>query len=276
MMRRLMVNQRQDESLAHSPTRPLAHSIGVLLLHGLTSSLATVDGLVPHLEAAQIPYEMPLLRGHGTRPEELAGVAWEHWYEDAEAALDRLLARCARAVVVGLSMGGVVALHLGVRRPERLAGIVTVAPALRLNVTGKWLLPWIGRSTRQAKVDARRAFEDAALAAGSTNYPSAPISAVYSLVRFGQLVERELPRMRAPLLVLYTPRDPRRPAGERDDRPRAGEHPARREGDPRVRALRPRDDARRPARRGLRRDHGVCPGEGGDRGRGLIGVTRPR
>lgn len=197
----------QPDPAIQRPTTDVRHSLGVLLLHGFTSSLATVDGLVPHLEARGIPYALPTLRGHGTRPEELAGVVWHHWYEDAERALDELLERCERVVVMGLSMGGVAALHLAVQRPERLAGVVTVAPALRLNITGKWLLPLLRRSTRQARVDARRAFEDATLAAKSTNYVSAPIAAVYSLVRFGQLVERELPRMRVPLLVLYTPRD---------------------------------------------------------------------
>ena len=197
----------QHNTRTEHPTRDARPPLGVLLLHGFTSSLATVDGLVPHLEARGLPYSLPTLRGHGTRPEKLAGVAWHHWYEDAERALDELLDRCERVVVMGLSMGGVAALHLAVQRPERLAGVVTVAPALHLNITGKWLLPLLGRSTRHAKVDARRAFEDVALAASSTNYISAPIAAVYSLVRFGQLVERELPRMRVPLLVLYTPRD---------------------------------------------------------------------
>lgn len=192
---------------AHSPTRPLDHPVGVLLLHGFTSSLDTVNGLVPHLEARGLPYEMPTLHGHGTDPRDLVGATWHRWYEDAERALDTLLERCERAIVVGLSMGGVAALHLAVQRPERLAGVVAIAPALRLNITGKWLLPFLGRLHRQAKVDARRAFEDASLAATSTNYRTAPISAVYSLVRFGRLVERELPRLRVPLLVLYTPRD---------------------------------------------------------------------
>ncbi len=181
--------------------------IGVLLLHGLTSSLDTVSGLVPHLTAAALPYAMPTLRGHGTTPADLVGVTWHHWYEDAERALDQLLDRCARVVVVGLSMGGVVALHLGVQRPARLAGVVAIAPALRLNIPTTFLPPLIGKLSQQVKVDPANAFADPALAAQSTNYPTAPISAIYSLVQFGQLVERELPRLRLPLLVLYTPRD---------------------------------------------------------------------
>lgn len=185
---------------------PLA-PLGVLVLHGFTSSLATVDGLLPHVMARGLPYAMPTLRGHGTRPEDLRGVTWHRWYEDAERALDELLTRCARVVVMGLSMGGLVALHLGAQRPERLAGIVAVAPALRLILPAAFLLPLLGRSGRLAAANVLNAFEDATLAATSTNYLAAPLSAVYSLVQFGQRIERELPQMRVPLLILHTPRD---------------------------------------------------------------------
>ena len=212
----------------NQPTRPLAAPLGVLLLHGFTSSLDTVNGLVPHLERAGLPYEMPTLHGHGSAPADLVGATWHRWYEDTERALDRLLDRCDRAIVVGFSMGGVAALHLGVQRPEQLAGIVAIAPALRLNITGKWLLPFLGRLHYQAKVDARRAFEDADLATRSTNYRTAPISAVYSLVQFGKVVERELPRLRVPLLILYSPRDRVvLPEGARLAYERAGTPPGR-------------------------------------------------
>jgi carboxylesterase len=181
--------------------------VGVLLLHGFTSSLATVDRLVAPLAERGIPYALPLLRGHGTRSEDLRGVTWHHWYEDGERALDTLLDRCTRVVVMGLSMGGLVALHLAALRPERLAGLVLVAPALRLNITGATLLPLLARTGRHAAVDPLRAFEDRSLAADSTNYLDAPIAAVYSLVQFGKLVERKLPRVHIPLLIAYPPRD---------------------------------------------------------------------
>jgi len=182
-------------------------SMGVLLLHGFTSSLATVDRLLAPLEERGIPYALPTLRGHGTRAEDLRGVTWHHWYEDGERALDTLLDRCARVVVMGLSMGGLVALHLAALRPERLAGLALVAPALRLDIAGAALIPLLARTGRHAAVDPLRAFEDRSLATDSTNYLDAPIAAVHSLVQFGKLVERELPRVRVPLLILYPSRD---------------------------------------------------------------------
>jgi carboxylesterase len=166
-----------------------------------------VSNLVPYLEARGIPYAMPTLRGHGTRPEDLRGVSWHHWYEDAERALDDLLDRCDRAVLMGLSMGGAVALHLAVQRQERLAGVVTVAAALKVQVTGGFFLPLLSGFSRLANVDVRKSFADQTLAATATNYASAPVSAVASLAVFGKLVERELSRIHVPLLTIYTPQD---------------------------------------------------------------------
>ena len=59
-------------------------SLGVLLLHGFTSALSCVDGILPSFDAMHIPYEMPVLRGHNATPEALKGVKAEDWYEDAQ------------------------------------------------------------------------------------------------------------------------------------------------------------------------------------------------
>lgn len=47
---------------------PAGTSIGVLLLHGFTSSLSAVSGFVPFLTDRGIDYEMPVLRGHTPCP----------------------------------------------------------------------------------------------------------------------------------------------------------------------------------------------------------------
>src|SRR5215211_3145667 len=103
---------------------------GVLVLHGLTSGLGSVQPVADRLEARGLPCAVPWLRGHGTHHDDLRRVTWRDWYADARAALDLLLARCRTAAVVGLSMGGLVALHLALRRPEHLRAVIAVAPAL--------------------------------------------------------------------------------------------------------------------------------------------------
>ncbi len=71
-----LVDHEQGFVPVKVPATPLPRypRLGVLLLHGFTSSVRTVEGLVPRLEAAGLPYRMPVLRGHGTRYQDLAGV----------------------------------------------------------------------------------------------------------------------------------------------------------------------------------------------------------
>ncbi len=43
-------------------------ALGVLILHGFTSSRATVAAVVPQAEALGLPWRLPQLRGHWTKP----------------------------------------------------------------------------------------------------------------------------------------------------------------------------------------------------------------
>jgi carboxylesterase len=183
--------------------------LGCLLLHGLTSSLSCVDGLVPYLVERGIPYRLPVLRGHGGVPADLRGVTAADWHADAARALDDLLTECDRAVVVGLSMGGAVALHLAAERGDRLAGVVALAPALRLagGLGDRLRVAALAATNGLVPVDVRNAYEDPERAAASTNYTHAPARAILALDAYGRRVARLLPRITIPLMVVYTPDD---------------------------------------------------------------------
>ena len=59
----------------------------------------------------------------------------DHWIDDVERGLDRLLERHTRAVIVGLSMGGTLALNIAARHADdpRLVGLVTICAPLVLD-----------------------------------------------------------------------------------------------------------------------------------------------
>lgn len=103
---------------------PLA---GALVLHGLTGSPQSLGGLAAALAEAGFETAVPLLPGHGTSPEDLAGCGWADWSDAAEAAYRGLETRCGRVVVCGLSMGGALAAALALRHP-RVAGLAVVNP----------------------------------------------------------------------------------------------------------------------------------------------------
>lgn len=174
--------------------------LGVLLLHGFTGLPETVNGLVPHLEAAGLPYRMPAMRGHFTRPEDLVGVTWPDWVEDATLALDDLLTEVDRVVIVALSMGGLVALKIAMERPERLAGLVLVAPALRFvdpltSLTP--LLSMVAKFWAMPKAPRDCAYE-------AKNYEYFPTKTFASFQDFARHVEVNLPRVRIPLCLMHS------------------------------------------------------------------------
>ena len=103
---------------------------GLLILHGFTGTRATVAPLVPIAERLGMAWELPQLRGHWTTPDDLHGVGYADLLSDALLAYDRLRGQVDQVAVVGLSVGGLLALDLLTRRREA-AALVALAPALR-------------------------------------------------------------------------------------------------------------------------------------------------
>jgi carboxylesterase len=187
-----------------SPAAPVPY--GVLVLHGLTSNLASVTPVAERLAPHGIPCVVPWLRGHGTRPEDLLGVTWQDWYADAAAALDDLLGQCEHAAIVGLSMGALIALHLALERPERLRGVVAVAPALRQAHPLAPLVPLVAPFRRFLHVPAR-GYSEPTRAHLARGYPRLPTSAFLSLVAYARWLESRLAAVRTPVLILHSRAD---------------------------------------------------------------------
>src|SRR5262245_4339227 len=97
-----------------------------LCVHGLADSLEIWDRLASGLAARgrAIRFDQ---RGHGGSGAPPGPCTREALAEDALAVLDALEVR--RAIVVGHSLGGVVAMALALARPERIAGLVLLGTA---------------------------------------------------------------------------------------------------------------------------------------------------
>ena len=179
--------------------------LGVLLLHGYTSSLDTVNGLVPTLEHLGLPYRMPVLRGHGTHQRDLRGVTAADWYADASAALDDLLQEVPRAAVAGLSMGGLVATQLGIERAADLAGVGLVAPFFG---TKNPLAPFSGLLSRvMPYFPMPRSIYDPEVYAHNTNYKQGEATSFASAYRYSRTMRKRIEELRLPLLIIASRRD---------------------------------------------------------------------
>jgi carboxylesterase len=104
---------------------------GVLLIHGFTGSVAETRPMGEYLAARGLTVRCPLLPGHGTTPLHLTRIRWQAWAETVESALDELQHRCQSVFVGGLSLGALLTLWLGARRPE-IAGLIVMASAIKI------------------------------------------------------------------------------------------------------------------------------------------------
>ena len=76
---------------------------------------------------------------------------WEDWYAEVDRAFTALRERCEQVFVMGLSMGGSLALRLAENRGDEVAGLVLVNPAVHTERTDRHLLPFIcGTSSRRS------------------------------------------------------------------------------------------------------------------------------
>jgi carboxylesterase len=177
-------------------------SLGVLILHGFTSSRATVAAVVPQAEALGLPWRLPQLRGHWTRPEDLVGVTYDDMLLDARAALADLHTEAERVAVVGLSVGGVLALDLALQVPASLDSLVLLAPALRYVNPLARFAPLVAMLMKTAKNDPMPAFSDPALIERAGNYTTFPSATFVTIARAGKRVETLLPRITTPMLIV--------------------------------------------------------------------------
>jgi carboxylesterase len=117
-------------------------SLGVLLIHGLGGTPIELRFIAQGLARAGHTVYCPQLAGHCATPEELRRSTWREWYASVEAAHDRLREHCDIIVAGGLSMGGILGIHLAQNRPEAVHGLLLLAPTLKLD---GWSMPWYSR-----------------------------------------------------------------------------------------------------------------------------------
>ena len=182
------------------------NDFGVLLIHGFTSDHHAMRPVAEVAEALGYVAEAPLLRGHGQTYRDLRGVSWDDWMADVGRSLAVLRQRATRVVIAGFSMGGLLALATAAEHDD-VEAVIAMAPALRIAhplaryaLLARGWLPFVPMGKAVA-------YSDPAMAATDGSYSRLAIDAFVSFYRATRRVERMLPRIKAPLLVLHAQRD---------------------------------------------------------------------
>jgi carboxylesterase len=183
----------------------------VLFLHGWTSSPRELRFLADRMAAAGIHCRGLLLKGHGLTVETLAPTRYSDYLAQSEAALLELSARHERIFVCGLSMGGLLGLDLAARHPDKVAGLILLAPFLRpwgktAGLPNHWLIGRVPLSGNISK-SIGGPIKDPQGAAGHIAYHAMPARTMVSVVVSAREVNRRTPDIRCPTLILHDVHD---------------------------------------------------------------------
>ena len=178
--------------------------VGALLCHGFTGTPQSLRPWAEHLAAADLTVALPRLPGHGTTPAEANLTHWEDWYAELDRHLALLRERCDDVFVMGLSMGGTLAIRLAEEHGGDIAGLVLVNPSLLTKRPDRFLLPvlrWVLPTYAGIASDIKKV--------GPTElaYDRIPVKAAYQLSRLWLTTRADLAKVTQPILVFRSTED---------------------------------------------------------------------
>jgi carboxylesterase len=186
--------------------------LSALLIHGLTGTPYEMRPLGERLAAAGVRVEAIRLAGHGGDPEELGDVTHANWYESVVDGFERLRAYNEPNVVIGLSMGAVLAARLAIDQREAVAAVVMLAPAFYLPFWSRMALRMLQPSISLAnRIYIRRQGGSDIHDAGARRiHPGnglMPLRAALNLVELSAQVRAKLSELVQPTLIIQSRRD---------------------------------------------------------------------
>jgi carboxylesterase len=198
----------QPKHLDPSRYSSVGGSIGALLIHGFTGSVAETRPMGEYLAARHLTVHCPLLPGHGTSAQDLTCIHWQEWTKVVESELQALLHNCDRVFVGGLSLGGLLTLWLGSQHQE-IAGLIPMAPAVEVK---NRMIPLTLGLRHVLKYNPLGPMGDADLGDPAALdriwcYDKLPLCGAAEVYLLQRQVRQALPTIRQPMLIFQGRRD---------------------------------------------------------------------
>jgi carboxylesterase len=171
---------------------------GCLLIHGLTGTPWAFQELADALAGHGLSVHAPLLPGHGTRPDDLIGIPWKTWVDSVKDEIGRSRSVWDELFLIGLSVGGAIALYLSAECP--VSGVVSLSAPVRFQRPWVRWLPYLKIIKRSWKKDHKPASPEA-------GYDRYPLAALAEMLLFLQEMEKKLPEIACPALIVHSKGD---------------------------------------------------------------------
>jgi carboxylesterase len=176
--------------------------IGVLMVHGLSGSPASMRPIGEWLTSEGCAVEGIRLPGHGTNLDDLRASRWTEWVDAATNGLETLAARARTIVVFGQSMGAAVAVVLVAARPHEVDGLALANPyVFDARHAFAPIVRWYPRDLRGVANDIAKPGQD------ENADDRIPVPTALEMAALTKLARSELPAVRQPVVVFRSGAD---------------------------------------------------------------------
>jgi carboxylesterase len=188
-------------------------SVGCLLIHGFVSAPQEMRWLGERLNATGFTVHGIRLHGHATKESDLFRVRWRDWIASIEDGYHFLENQCEKIAVVGMSLGGALALvscaSLHFDCAVTISTPYQTIPHSKLSFL-KVALPFLGISqslVRYLPKPPPLDFQDQQAAKDHLTYSKFPTRGIVESDRLLTQMRRALPKITIPVLVIHSFRD---------------------------------------------------------------------
>jgi len=179
---------------------------GIYIIHGFSNSTYETRDLAEYLGKEGFYTNAINLPGHGTTPEDCNRVKFTDWIEYTEQGVAEMSSKCNNVYVIGISMGSVLALHLS--SVFQLNGAVFASTVLKFKhyFSTRVLTPLMHRLIpfREKRKSYPKDVRDKVNYLG---YQVWPMSAVNEMRKLTNKVQKEIPKIKCPALVVHSAKD---------------------------------------------------------------------
>ena len=178
--------------------------IGVLLVHGFTGAPPSMRPWGEFLHSKGYTVRVPLLPGHGTKPEDLNEVKWQEWPAKVIYELNELKKTCDTIFLIGLSMGGGTVLNVATTHNAAIKGLILVNPWIHLKgvtVEVSFLVSRLRKMRASVGNDIKRP--------GITEwgYDATPMRGVHQALKMLRITRKNLAAVKVPVQLFHSVED---------------------------------------------------------------------
>jgi carboxylesterase len=178
--------------------------VGVLLCHGFTGTPQSLRPWAEYLADAGLTVSVPRLPGHGTTWREMNRTRSEDWFAEADRSVEVLRGKADEIFLMGLSLGGCIALRIAELRGAAVRGVVLVNPSIAADTRLFWFAPVLKLFVPSLKGIASDVKKQGAQELG---YGRVPVKAAATLPRLWRATRAGLDRVSQPVLAYRSATD---------------------------------------------------------------------